>query len=159
MNGDQLSLTSEGQRQAQRLLRAHRLWETYLKHLGTPSEELHDRAHILEHMHDQQTVDYLDDKLGHPLRDPHGTVIPEDVIQIVPGTTAKVALLREGHRGTIVNIEGSLTGPRLTLGGHVAIGPRREDGEVWTMRLADGRWIELDHGAADAVEIRLDEED
>ena len=69
----------------------------------------------------------------------------------------KVALLREGHCGTIAQIEGKLTGPQLTLGGHITMGPRKENGDVWTMRLADGRWIELDHSAADSVVVLLDE--
>jgi manganese/iron transport system permease protein/iron/zinc/copper transport system permease protein len=155
-NGEMLSLTEEGQAEARRLLRAHRLWETYLEHVGMPTEELHERAHVLEHMHDENTVDYLDDKLGHPLRDPHGAEIPEDPAKILPGTSVKLAMLRDGHQGTIESIEGKLTGPKLIVGGHIAIGPRKENGTVWTMRLADGRWIELDHSAADSVVVKLD---
>jgi len=79
--GDRLTLTEDGRRQARRLLRAHRLWETYLERTGTPQSQLHDRAHKLEHLHDEQTIDYLDDKLGHPLTDPHGSAIPEDFVQ------------------------------------------------------------------------------
>jgi len=156
-DGSTLTLTEEGQREAKRLLRAHRLWETYLEHLGTPSEQLHDRAHVLEHMHDDTTVEYLDDKLGHPLRDPHGAEIPANLTDVAPGGTVKVASLRDGQSGTIEKVEGKLTGPQLVVGGHIAIGPRKEEGKVWTMRLGDGRWIELDHSAADSVYIKLDE--
>ncbi len=154
--GDALQLTAAGRVEASRLIRSHRLWETYLKHLGMPSDELHERAHVLEHLHDNETVDYLDDKLGHPLTDPHGSEIPEDLVQLIPGSVVKIALLREGHSGTINAIDGKLTGPQLTLGGHVVVGPRRENDEVWTIRLADGRWIELDHSAADSVLVQLD---
>ena len=158
VSGDTLTLTKEGRREAKRLLRAHRLWETYLEHVGTPSDLLHDRAHVLEHLHDQETVEYLDDKLGHPLQDPHGTEIPADIVKVTPGGTVIVSALRDGQSGTIEKIEGKLTGPSLIVGGHIKIGPRKEDGKVWTMRLADGRWIELDHGAADSVFVKLDEE-
>ena len=155
-DGDQLRLTEAGRHEANRLLRAHRLWETYLQHLGMPSGEIHDRAHVLEHMHDKETVDYLDDKLGHPLQDPHGADIPVDEIDLTSGAVVRISQLRDGHAGTIESIEGKLTGPALTVGGHVKIGPRKEDGQVWTLRLADGRWVELDHSAADSVMVTLD---
>lgn len=56
-------LTTRGKHEAQRLLCADRLWETYLQHVGTPADQLHQRASVLEHVHDEETVDYLDDKL------------------------------------------------------------------------------------------------
>ncbi len=158
IDGDTLLLTEEGQREAKRLLRAHRLWETYLEQLGTPSDQLHEKAHLLEHVHDERTVAYLDDKLGHPLLDPHGAEIPLDVVNVAPGGISKISLLRDGQSGTIQRIDGKLKGITLTIGGHVQVGPREEEGKVWTMRLADGRWVELDHGAADCVFIRLDPE-
>jgi ABC-type Mn2+/Zn2+ transport system permease subunit/Mn-dependent DtxR family transcriptional regulator len=151
------SLTPAGGREARRLLRSHRLWEAYLKQVGTPEAELHKKAHLLEHLHDEETVDYLDDKLGHPLTDPHGSEIPEDFVHLVPGTVVKAALLREGHSGTIEDILYNLSGPSITKGGHITVGPRKENGTIWTLRLADGRWMELDHGAADSVLVRLDE--
>ncbi len=156
VDGDQLQLTDTGRQEAVRLLRAHRLWETYLQHLGMPETELHDRAHVLEHMHDEETVDYLDDKLGHPLQDPHGADIPIDEVKLTSGSKVKIANLREGHEGTIESLEGKLTGPSLTVGGHIKVGPRKENGEVWTLRLADGRWVELDHSAADSIVVKLD---
>ena len=57
------------------MLKAHRLWEAYLESIGTPQEELHPTAHHLEHISDSSTVDYLDEKLGKPVRDPHGQTI------------------------------------------------------------------------------------
>ncbi|WP_035274129.1 metal ABC transporter permease [Desulfogranum japonicum] len=66
------SLTEEGNKEASKVLRAHRLWEAYLATIGTPREELHPTAHQLEHITDGNTVEYLDEKLGHPSHDPHG---------------------------------------------------------------------------------------
>jgi manganese/iron transport system permease protein/iron/zinc/copper transport system permease protein len=155
--GGNYSLTETGQREARRLLRSHRLWEAYLKQVGTPEDQLHEKAHVLEHVHDEETVDYLDAKLGHPLTDPHGSEIPEDFMHVVPGAVVKAALLREGHSGTIEKVLHNLNGPPITMGGHITVGPRKEDGKIWTLRLADGRWLELDYGAAESVLIRLDE--
>ena len=47
---------------------------------------------------------YLDDKLGHPTKDPHGKEIPEDFVHLTPGATVKAALLREGREGEVVKI-------------------------------------------------------
>jgi manganese/iron transport system permease protein/iron/zinc/copper transport system permease protein len=71
-----VSLTANGHTEAVRILRAHRLWETYLHHVGVPETEIHDRAHVLEHMDRGATVDYLDKLLQHPKTDPHGQAIP-----------------------------------------------------------------------------------
>ncbi|MFQ5494801.1 MAG: iron chelate uptake ABC transporter family permease subunit, partial [Phycisphaerae bacterium] len=73
---DRLNLTPNGRRRATGLVRAHRLWEAYLAdeaHVGM--EALHDEAERLEHAHD--LADEVDETLGRPQRDPHGTVIPE----------------------------------------------------------------------------------
>jgi manganese/iron transport system permease protein/iron/zinc/copper transport system permease protein len=75
-SGDGYRLTAEGRKEADRVLRAHRLWEAYLEQIGTPREELHSTAHHLEHIREGGAVDYLDEKLGNPKRDPHGKRIP-----------------------------------------------------------------------------------
>ena len=70
-------LTAEGMVQAKRVWRAHRIWESYLAHVGMPPGEIHSKAHKLEHLNDEGVVDYLDDLLGHPEQDPHGARIPK----------------------------------------------------------------------------------
>jgi manganese/iron transport system permease protein/iron/zinc/copper transport system permease protein len=72
---ESFSLTEAGDMEARKVLKAHRLWEAYLESIGTPKEELHPTAHHLEHISDTNTVDYLDEKLGKPVRDPHGQTI------------------------------------------------------------------------------------
>lgn len=153
-DGQRLDLTAKGAQEAERLLRAHRLWETYLEHVGSPAESLHDRAHELEHVHDPVTMEYLDDKLGHPLRDPHGADIPPDVT-LAAGVEARVSKLREGHAGQIV-ARAPDTPASLAVGAQVSIGPRSQAGKAWTLRLADGRQFELTHHQADDVVVRLD---
>lgn len=69
-------LTGVGEKQAGNVLRAHRLWESYLASIGTPEEAVHPTAHRLEHIRGAGTVDYLDQKLGKPEVDPHGRKIP-----------------------------------------------------------------------------------
>lgn len=76
VSGGGYRLTEAGEKEARQVLRAHRLWETYLESIGTPQEALHPTAHRMEHIRAEGTVDYLDEKLGQPARDPHGQKIP-----------------------------------------------------------------------------------
>jgi Mn-dependent DtxR family transcriptional regulator len=70
-----LALTVDGRRRALELVRAHRLWESYLAgEAGIDMETIHQEAERLEHAH--ELADEVDEKLGHPRRDPHGEVIP-----------------------------------------------------------------------------------
>ena len=154
-----LTLTDAGRHEARRILRAHRLWETYLQRAGLPEAQLHEQAHKLEHVHDEQTVDYLEDKLGHPLTDPHGAEIPEDFVDLVPGNPVSVSLLREGHRATILRVVGKIADERLQPDVPIRMGPRSQDGKLWTIELPDGSQVQLDHAAADDVIVELAEED
>lgn len=69
-------LTDKGKAEALRLKKAHRVWETYLYYMGVPENELHQKAHILEHFNDSTSIDYIHGKMGFPETDPHGAVIP-----------------------------------------------------------------------------------
>jgi manganese/iron transport system permease protein/iron/zinc/copper transport system permease protein len=157
IENEDVTLTDEGRREARRLLRAHRLWETYLQHLGTPADQLHDQAHVLEHVHDEATVDYLDDKLGHPIHDPHGKVIPEDFVHLVPGAEVKAALLREGWSATVTDLGAAARDLPLELGMRIQVGPRSEDQSLWTLLLPEEKEFSLDHVVMDAITVRLDE--
>ena len=154
-----LTLTDAGRHEARRILRAHRLWETYLQRAGLPEAQLHEQAHKLEHVHDERTVDYLEDKLGHPLTDPHGAEIPEDFVDLVPGNPVSVSLLREGHRAKIVRVGPRITDERLRPDVLIRMGPRSQDGKLWTVELPDGSQVQLDHAQADDVIVELAEED
>ncbi|MCR9115844.1 MAG: metal ABC transporter permease [bacterium] len=157
--GGRLSLTETGYREARRLMRAHRLWETYLQHVGAPSDELHDKAHVLEHIHDEDAVDYLDDKLGHPVRDPHGSEIPEDFVHLPAGGSARLSLLRRGRTGAVLSIEEPADSVGLTIGEPITLGPRREADNHWVVIRETGETLYLNHEQADAVFVQLSEDE
>ena len=150
-----LRLTAGGRKEARRLLRAHRLWETYLDHVGTPDNLLHKQAHVLEHLHDEETVDYLDDKLGHPLTDPHGSEIPEDFVHLVPGEIVKVSLLRAGHAGEVVEKLSAAAELPIPIGANIEMQSRSQDGKQWVLRSGDSGTVAIDHAQADALLVRL----
>lgn len=70
-------LTEKGIQQAERLVRAHRLWETYLvDKIGLTAEQIHEEAEKYEHLLTDEILDQVDKTLGFPNIDPHGSPIP-----------------------------------------------------------------------------------
>jgi len=67
-----LTLTNQGRRRARRLVRSHRLWETYLVDTaGLSPDHVHDTAERLEHLGIEPA--------GRAETDPHGKPIPPDL--------------------------------------------------------------------------------
>jgi DtxR family Mn-dependent transcriptional regulator len=76
--GGVLLLKPAGREMALHIVRAHRLWESYLaEQTGVAEAEWHRRAERQEHLLTPREADALAAQLGHPLYDPHGDVIPE----------------------------------------------------------------------------------
>jgi DtxR family Mn-dependent transcriptional regulator len=75
-SGD-LQLTPAGREAALHIIRAHRLWETYLAdQTGIAESEWHGQAENQEHHLGPEQLNELSAQLGHPTHDPHGDVIP-----------------------------------------------------------------------------------
>lgn len=150
-----VTLTEQGEREARRILRAHRLWETYLRHVGTPVSDLHKRAHTLEHVHDPESVAYLDDLLGHPVRDPHGAEIPPTVNACFAGGICTISQLREGMTVKVESLGPRATRLGIAVGESVRVGPRSGNEAVWSLVRQDGTEVLLDHEAADDVKATI----
>jgi DtxR family Mn-dependent transcriptional regulator len=74
---ERILLTPAGREMGLHVLRAHRLWESYLAdQTGYPETEWHRRAHDLEHGLSPAEVDALSARLQNPIHDPHGDPIP-----------------------------------------------------------------------------------
>jgi len=70
-------LTETGREAARRIVRSHRLWETYLAdHFNLPTDHLHHPAERLEHITDEQLRRQLNDATYHATADPMGKAIP-----------------------------------------------------------------------------------
>jgi len=70
-------LTEAGRREAEHLIRKHRLIETFLQevlHIEEPL--LHDEAEKLEHVMSDKLIMRIDEFLNYPSVDPHGSIIP-----------------------------------------------------------------------------------
>jgi DtxR family Mn-dependent transcriptional regulator len=75
--GSGACLTETGQRIARKMVRKHRLVETFLKEvLRLDDGILHDEAERLEHVISDRLMNRIDAYLGFPQTDPHGSPIP-----------------------------------------------------------------------------------
>lgn len=75
--GGRLHLRTAGRDLALHLIRAHRLWESYLsEETGVAEAQWHRQAERQEHLLSPEEADALAARLGHPTLDPHGDVIP-----------------------------------------------------------------------------------
>lgn len=73
-----LGLTTTGKRKAATIIRKHRLTEMFLvEKMGFGWEEVHDIAEQIEHVDSPVFFKRMDEILGHPLFDPHGSPIPD----------------------------------------------------------------------------------
>ncbi|MDQ3194638.1 MAG: metal ABC transporter permease [Bacteroidota bacterium] len=73
-------LTEKGNAEALRLVRSHRLWETYLTERNIVNkEDIHKDAEKYEHILSDDLLTEIDEELGHPDKDPHGSPIPKKI--------------------------------------------------------------------------------
>ena len=70
-------LTKRGTREALRVLRRHRILETYLcERLGYSWDDVHGEAERLEHAASEELIEKMAAALEFPRHDPHGAPIP-----------------------------------------------------------------------------------
>jgi DtxR family transcriptional regulator, Mn-dependent transcriptional regulator len=103
---DTLALTGEGREYALHVLKAHRLYETYLARTsGHPESVWHQLADEKEHDLTREDVKQLSEELGHPRFDPHGDPIPTSAGEM-PEKSGKILLeYPAGWVGRVVHIE------------------------------------------------------
>ncbi len=105
---EKIFLERKGKQKANRLVRAHRLWESYLvRQMGLTEEQIHDDAERYEHLLTEELLDEMDRELGFPGMDPHGSPIPSKSIQptmalsdLVVGQTAQITARQPGEEVT-----------------------------------------------------------
>ncbi len=100
-----VELTPEGTRLALRMLRRHRLIETWLVEVFDYAwDEVHDEAEVLEHTLSDRLLDAIAMQLGEPSRDPHGDPIPTADGRVSRPDAVVLRDAREGAVGYVVRI-------------------------------------------------------
>ena len=73
-----IRITAKGKQSAARIIRKHRLSEMFLVQIMEFGwEEVHEIAEDLEHLKTEKFFDRMDEILGFPTTDPHGSPIPD----------------------------------------------------------------------------------
>jgi len=73
-----LTITPKGRKKASLIIRKHRLTEMFLvEKMGFTWENVHEIAEQVEHVQSDAFFDRMDELLGYPKIDPHGSPIPD----------------------------------------------------------------------------------
>ena len=101
------SLTTRGRDYALHIIRAHRLWESYLaSKTGYDAADWHSQSEWREHELSPTDTNALAAELGHPRFDPHGDPIPTAEGEIVDRQDQQqLAQLRLNQPARIVHLE------------------------------------------------------
>lgn len=99
-------LRPAGRELAQHVIRAHRLWESFLAdQTGVAAAEWHRQAERQEHLLTPEEANRLAAKLGDPLRDPHGDSIPAGGGEVPADSGLPLTDVAAGQRFEIVHME------------------------------------------------------
>ena len=99
-------LTLSGREYALHVLRAHRLYETYLaRKTGVSDDQWHTIAHVKEHQLSVNDVDKLARDLNHPRYDPHGDPIPTATGEMPLKRGRPLTDYSMGWEGRVVHVE------------------------------------------------------
>lgn len=124
-----VTLTEEGRRVALEVIRHHRLIETWLfQKLGYSWDEVHEEADRLEHVISEYFESRIAAEMGHPLRDPHGELIPSADLEMPRDESVPLFTLRPNQAAVLKSIRDAdagllrhLEGLGLTPGVHIEI--------------------------------------
>lgn len=98
-------LTDEGRARALKVIRSHRLLETFLvRILGFTWDEVHEEAERLEHHISERMEDRIAERLGHPQFDPHGSPIPTKDGRLPASHDISLTELELGRPARVVRI-------------------------------------------------------
>lgn len=124
-----VTLTRDGKRAALEVIRHHRLLEAWLvQTLGYSWTEVHEEAERLEHVISEDFERRIATAMGHPLRDPHGELIPTADLTMPLDDSSPLSALRPRQTGTVQAIKSPetemlrhLEGLGLIPGAHVEV--------------------------------------
>ena len=129
-----VELTESGTIEALRVLRRHRILETYLcERLAFSWDDVHDEAERLEHAASDQLIEQMARALGFPSHDPHGAPIPTQAGDIEatggatladagPGDRIRIRAVRDEDSAGLRSMaaDGLVPGARIVVGAQTA---------------------------------------
>jgi DtxR family Mn-dependent transcriptional regulator len=105
-----VTLTREGRKAALEVIRHHRLLEAWLvQTLGYSWDEVHEEAERLEHVISEDFERRIAAAMGHPMRDPHGELIPTEDLKMPVDKSTPLSSLRPGQNGVVTCVKAADT--------------------------------------------------
>ncbi len=103
-----IKLTPKGKKMGALIVRKHRLTEMFLSQvMGFGWEEVHDIAEEIEHISSNIFFDRMDEILGFPTIDPHGSPIPDKNGNLVKVDYLKLSEINEGQKVKLCGLTNS----------------------------------------------------
>ncbi len=94
-----IKMTKKGANLAALIVRKHRLTEMFLTQvMGFGWEEVHDIAEEVEHIQSHTFFDRMDEILGFPTIDPHGSPIPDKNGKVIKNNYLNLTSIQEGQK-------------------------------------------------------------
>jgi DtxR family Mn-dependent transcriptional regulator len=139
-------LSEEGTREALRIIRRHRILETYLnKCLKYTWDDVHGEADRLEHAASEELIERMASALGDPSHDPHGAPIPTRAGEVEQTDHITLAEVAAGDTVLIRAVRGDdperlryLAARGLLPGVHLHVDSRAPFNGPITLRIGDG---------------------
>jgi DtxR family transcriptional regulator, Mn-dependent transcriptional regulator len=98
-------LTEAGRKIALEVIRHHRLVELYLfEAMGVPWDQVHAEAEKWEHVLSEEMETRMDEILGNPTTDPHGSPIPTRDLELAEHDHPTLAELNAGQSATVAEV-------------------------------------------------------
>ncbi len=103
-----IRLTKKGRLEAALIIRKHRLTEMFLvENMGFGWEEVHEIAEQIEHIKSPIFFDRMDELVGYPTVDPHGSPIPDKKGNIVEKEYQILSKCKPGDKVWVVALRNS----------------------------------------------------
>jgi DtxR family Mn-dependent transcriptional regulator len=123
-------LTSQGKKEAALIIRRHRIVEMFLvEKMKFGWEEVHEIAEEMEHVDSEALFERMDEVLGRPAFDPHGSPIPDKNGNIASSHYLRLSETKEGDKVSLKALYDDnreflnfLNSKKLALGVQITVG-------------------------------------
>ena len=157
-----VKLTEKGKKSALKIIRKHRLWETFLvEKLKFAWDEVHDVAEQLEHINSDLLIEKLDALLNYPKFDPHGDPIPDANGRMPDSKSILLADAKVGGQYKFFGVTNDsqsflkyVNKVGITMGDVLEVKEIEEFDRSVTILLGDDRRITLSKDAAGSLMVR-----
>ena len=158
-----LRLTDKGRKNAALIIRKHRLTEMFLAQvMGFGWEEVHDIAEQIEHIDSEQFFDRMDEILGFPTTDPHGSPIPDKEgntnklnYQLLANTPVNSKVILRGLRDSSKEFLLYLNNKNLKLGTEIILHHIETYDKSITVSYDDFSEVQLSHSVSSRLLVEV----